>query len=169
MKKLCLLLAIVSLLSCVLFSCSEKKKSNANAIITTERPVETTTTPPKQVTIWDIDREAIDYVIRSIKRKLRNPSSFQDNGGSMAYGEFKVEETTSSGEVQSKIYMTVYLDYSAQNGFGGTNREKVYIYLSCDANNLGKTYERVVPFIDFTEISYNEYYEAKEKGEKIQK
>ena len=87
----------------------------------------------------------------------------------MAYGEFKVEETTSSGEVQSKIYMTVYLDYSAQNGFGGTNREKVYIYLSCDANNLGKTYERVVPFIDFTEISYNEYYEAKEKGEKIQK
>ena len=163
MKKICLLLAILTLISCCLFSCSEKKKSNVNTFITTDQ---STTEPPKQVTIWDIDNEAIDYIERNIKRKLKNPSSFQKNS-SMAYGEIKVTETSSSGEAKSKIYLKVHMNYSAQNGFGGYNRENVYIYLSCDADNLGKSYEYVVPYISFTEISYDKYYAAEETGEKI--
>ena len=168
MKKLCLLLAILSLISCCLFSCSEKKKSNANAIITTEQFAEITTAPPKQITIRDIDQAAIKCVESLIESRLRNPSSFQKNSA-RAYGEFKTTETSSSGETKSKIYLIVYMDYSAQNGFGGSNREKVDIYLSCDADLLGQPYN-YVPFIpswDFTEILRDKYYDAKEKGEEI--
>lgn len=80
------------------------------------------------------------YVTTVMKAKLKNPESFQLHSILVMY-KFEYEDYT---------YYSVSIDYSAQNGFGGYNRDEDYdIKLKVD-NETDKVYE----------LSSTEYWDA---------
>lgn len=72
-------------------------------------------------------------ILSEFKSKMKNPDSFSLNDVTMVKWD-----SGSSGE----IYL-LGVDYSAQNGFGGTNRDTYYFKLDSDGNfieDTGKAY-----------------------------
>ena len=69
--------------------------------------------------------------IKHLKGHLKNPASLQIHG-------VKFHEPTSSwmSEEEKKKYVGITIDYSAQNGFGGTNRGYYWITVDASTNKV---------------------------------
>lgn len=80
------------------------------------------------------------YITTVMKDKLKNPESFQLHHV-LVMNEFENKDYT---------YYSVSIDYSAQNGFGGYNRDEDYTLRFKVHNKTDKVYE----------ISYAEYDKA---------
>ena len=80
------------------------------------------------------------YITTVMKDKLKNPESFQLHHV-LVMNEFENKDYT---------YYSVSIDYSAQNGFGGYNRDEDYTLRFKVHNKTDKVYE----------ISYTEYDKA---------
>ncbi|MBP3327631.1 MAG: hypothetical protein J6L91_01845 [Clostridia bacterium] len=79
------------------------------------------------------EQDAIDAAVELFHEnvKLKNEASFQLNDTQVIIGDYN-----KAGDYQ---YVTVYLDYSAQNGFGGYNRETQEIEMKFE-RSTGKYY-----------------------------
>lgn len=99
--------------------------------------------------------EAVEKIAApGIKSSLRNPSSYQDS--SVFYSLYEYNE---------KIYVSATISFSAQNGFGGYNRESVkkcYVYNDTFDNIDSYTYN--IDYNKLEEISNVEYSSHWEKG-----
>ena len=65
-------------------------------------------------------REQYKYAVYSLKQKLKNPDSLQVHAAGF-------EKYTYTAQGNERTCVRVTLDYSAQNGFGGMNREKTQL------------------------------------------
>ena len=155
MKKICILLAFISLVSCCSVGC-KKAPTQSSTTVQTEPIVE-----EKKITLDDIENRAVNQVRSSIKGKLLNPSSYVEN--SALPGTNKLIVITSSGKEEKRIYISVFIDYSAQNKSGGYNREKQSAYYYCSADVLEMSVANRNTF-DLIKIDWTEYYEALENG-----
>lgn len=70
-----------------------------------------------------------DFVEDEIKSILRNPNSLQINEMDIG-AKVPIEDS-------KYLYYGIWVDYSAQNGFGGYNRETVEMYVKISKDNKG--------------------------------
>ena len=72
--------------------------------------------------ISKVDKEkALAEAESELKSRLKNPSSYQRHNYTV----------TAKYDKYGDIEVTVRIDYSAQNGFGGMNRDVYIVYLTC--------------------------------------
>ena len=123
MKKLCILLAIITLLSCCLIGCS-----NSNQV--TERT-------ERLFTISDFESMARSRARQVIANKLLNPSSYQENSFIRCYSE---TDNKYHGFDIGYIYIAALVDYSAQNRMGGYERKTEIVFFGVLASKLEEPY-----------------------------
>ena len=164
MKKICILLAFISLLSCCFVGCGKETQNTTPTQSST-----TVQTPPiveeTKITLSDIEKRAVDNARSSIKMKLLNPSSYTENH--VTSGTYKWIITNSSGEEEKRIYICVFIDYSAQNRMGGYEREDKAFYYYCSADALEMPVKTSLYKFDLVKIDTFEYAEAKENGKEF--
>lgn len=91
------------------------------------------------------------YITTIMRDKLKNPESFQLHHV-LVMNEFENKDYT---------YYSVSIDYSAQNGFGGYNRDEDYTLRFKVHNKTDKVYE-----ISYTEYdkAWDEYMDNRKRG-----
>lgn len=104
--------------------------------------------------VFDLNDLTYAFIEDEIKSVLRNPASLQINDMQI--------DTNQIVEDNEKLYYSVTVDYSAQNGFGGYNREETefYICISKNNNNIARINESEYKnkVVDFINLINNEQY-----------
>lgn len=178
MKKICILLSLITLVSCCFVGCQQDSQNStgdqANTVQTRSAEEES-----QERYYWESfwENRRLKEIAKQRFRQnteyvLRNPDSYREN--SLYCDVYRRIVTTSSGDEERRFYVKVSYDYSAQNGYGGYDRNSGYCYYYFSADDFDKINSNwddskisyYIFWVHYEKITESEFYKEVRQNER---